>query len=158
MINLIWAMDENWLIGAKNRLPWHYPEDLKYFQNQTKNKIVLMGHETYLSLKGYYKTKPLPFLKIYVANLQVEAYDDAELVSDVIKFLQQVDYELWVIGGKTIYELSILFADNLFITYILNRHQGDIYLKPFNLNDFQLVEKHVVPQLIFTRYERKVKL
>ena len=28
MISMIWAMDENWLIGKDNLLPWHYKEDM----------------------------------------------------------------------------------------------------------------------------------
>ncbi len=36
MISMIWAMDENWLIGKDNVLPWHYPKDLAYFKNKTK--------------------------------------------------------------------------------------------------------------------------
>ncbi|MGI6787703.1 MAG: dihydrofolate reductase [Acholeplasmataceae bacterium] len=155
MINLIWAMDENRLIGDKNRLPWHYPTDLKHFNNLTRNKIVLMGHETYLSLKGYYKSKRLPYQKIYVANLNYYQYEDAILVSDAINFLKNNQEELWVIGGKMIYELSLPFADNLYITYILNRHVGNIYLKSFSLNAFTLTEKRVEPGLIFTKYERK---
>jgi dihydrofolate reductase len=155
MINLIWAMDENRLIGDKSRLPWHYPTDLKHFNSLTRGKTVLMGHETYMSLKGYYKTKPLPYEKIYVANLEKHDYPDAELVSDAIKFLKEFKDELWVIGGKIIYELSLPYADNLYITYILNKHEGNIYFKPFSLEDFKLTEKKVEPGLIFTKYERK---
>ena len=40
MINLIWAMDINWLIGKNNKLPWRYQEDLNYFKSLTANKTV----------------------------------------------------------------------------------------------------------------------
>ena len=69
MIKLIWAMDKNWLIGKENKIPWHYKEDLLYYKEKTAGQIVLMGDNTYFSLKGYYKTKPLPYAKIYVASL-----------------------------------------------------------------------------------------
>ncbi len=154
MINLIWAMDENRLIGARDRLPWSYPTDLKHYHKLTKGKDVLMGHETYLSLKGYYKSRPLPYVKIFVANLNDYHYDDAILVKDVTDFLANYQDELWVIGGKTIYELALDYADNLYITYILNRHQGDIYMKPFSLVNFKLSNKVIEPSLIFTKYER----
>lgn len=158
MINLIWAMDQNRLIGAKDKLPWHYPLDLKHFKTLTNQKRVLMGHETYLSLKGYYKNKSLPFNPIYVANLNDYNYPDAILVKDVISFLANNEEELWVVGGKTIYELSLPYANNLYITYILNHHQGDIYIKPIDLTNYQLTYKEVYPQLIFTKYERIEKL
>ena len=88
MINLIWAMDENWLVGKENKLPWRIEEDLKYFQKITKDKIVLMGDLTYQSMKQYYKTKPFPFKKVYVANLEEVSYGDATLVKDVNLFLE----------------------------------------------------------------------
>ncbi|KLL03343.1 MAG: dihydrofolate reductase, partial [Mycoplasmataceae bacterium RV_VA103A] len=35
MINLIWAMDTNKLIGKDNQLPWQIPAELKYFSQIT---------------------------------------------------------------------------------------------------------------------------
>ena len=52
MISIIVAIGKNGLIGNGNDLPWHYPEDLKYFKNVTKNKSVFMGYNTFLSIYG----------------------------------------------------------------------------------------------------------
>jgi len=133
MISLIWAMDENWLIGKDNVLPWHYPKDLAYFKSKTKNQTVLMGDMTYESLKGYYKEKPLPFGKIYVANLVDKAYPDAHLVKDIHQFFKETKEDVMVIGGKTIYQLALPYAKRLYITYVLGRHQGNVYFSPFDL-------------------------
>ena len=90
MIKMIWAMDENWLIGKDNLLPWHYPKDLQYFKNKTKNEAVLMGHQTYLSLKTYYKKRKLPFKKVYVANIHAFDYEDAIHVKDIHTFVKNM--------------------------------------------------------------------
>ena len=66
---MIWAMDEDFLIGKDDQIPWHIKEDLLYYKSKTKGQTVLMGEATYYSLKGYYKTKPLPYGKIYVASI-----------------------------------------------------------------------------------------
>ena len=87
MISLIWAMDKNWLVGKDNKLPWHFKEDLLYYKSKTLGKTVLMGDKSYFSLKSYYKEKPLPYGKIYVASLDNLELDDATVVSDVISFL-----------------------------------------------------------------------
>ena len=89
MIKLIWAMDKNWLIGKENKIPWHYKEDLLYYKEKTAGQIVLMGDNTYFSLKGYYKTKPLPYAKIYVASLNDLKLDDAIVINDLKGFLSQ---------------------------------------------------------------------
>ena len=72
MINLIWAMTKDNLIGKGNLMPWHIKEDLVYYKNKTAGKTVVMGEETYYSLKGYYKTRPLPYGTIYVASLNTD--------------------------------------------------------------------------------------
>lgn len=156
MITLIWAMDENRLIGDANKLPWHLPKDLAFFKKITFGKDVLMGHETYLSLKGYYQKKPLPFKNIYVANLNDYTYPDAVHVKNIHSFLKSFSNELFVIGGKTIYELSLPYADQLYITYILKAYRGNIYIKPFDLNPYLVKWYELDDGLIFTHYVKKV--
>ncbi|VEU82373.1 dihydrofolate reductase [Acholeplasma hippikon] len=154
MIKSIWAMDVNWLIGKDNELPWHYKEDLAFFKEKTQGKTVLMGDATYRSLKSYYKTKPLPYGKIYVANLVDEVYPDATLVKDVVDFVKNFKDELWIIGGKMIYQLTLPYADILYITHVLNFHEGNVYFTKFNLSDYKLVEKRMSNGLIFATYKK----
>ena len=49
------AMSENRVIGAGNKIPWHLPEDFKWFKAQTTGHIVVMGRKTFEGLP-----KPLP--------------------------------------------------------------------------------------------------
>lgn len=155
MIQMIWAMDENWLIGKDNLLPWHYPKDLAYFKKMTKDASVIMGDLTYQSLKSYYKTKPLPFKKVYVANIMDETYIDAIHVKDIFKFIKDVKEDIMVIGGKTIYKLMLPYADRLYITYVLKRHDGNVYFPKFDLSLFKCIDKKFDENLIFATYERK---
>ncbi len=154
MISMIWAMDENWLIGKGNALPWHYREDLLYYKSVVENQIVLMGEQTYQSLKGYYKNKPLPYKKIYVCNLEDKTYDDAILVKDINKFLSKTDEDIYVVGGKTIYKLALPYANRLYITFVLKTHQGDVYFPKFDLTKFKVINKRMSNELIFAVYER----
>lgn len=155
MISMIWAMDENWLIGSNNLLPWHYPKDLAYFKNLTKDQTVLMGDMTYQSLKTYYVTKPLPFKKIYIANIDDKEYPDGYHVKDLIHFLETTEEDIMIIGGKTIYQLSLPYAKRLYITYVLKAHDGNVYFPKFDLTDFQLIDNKLEDGLIFAVYERK---
>lgn len=154
MISMIWAMDENWLIGSKNRLPWRYPTDLAHFRKETEDQIVLMGDLTYQSLKTYFKTKPLPFKKVFVATTKEKSYPDAVRVNDILKFVKETKDDLFVVGGRTIYQLLLPYTDRLFITFILKRHEGDIYFPSFDLSKFKCVSKRLEENLIFAVYER----
>lgn len=158
MISLIWAMDKNWLVGKGDKLPWHFKEDLLYYKEKTAGNIVLMGDKSYFSLKSYYKTKPLPYGKIYVASLESLELEDAAVVNDVIKFLKEFpkDLDLWVVGGATIYKFALPFADRLYITHVDGEYEGDVYFPKFDLeNDFIRISSRVSNNLDFSIYERK---
>ncbi|HSN09963.1 MAG TPA: dihydrofolate reductase, partial [Hanamia sp.] len=51
MLSHIVAASENNIIGIKNGLPWKLPNDFKYFKNKTWGMPVIMGRNTYESLK-----------------------------------------------------------------------------------------------------------
>lgn len=159
MIKLIWAMDQNWLIGKDNKLPWRYKEDLVYFKEKTHNKCVLMGSNTYRSMKYYYQDRKLPFNPIYVASTNKDnTYPDAIKVADIKTFLKTFTEEIWIIGGSKIYELALPYANKLYITWIDKEYQGDKHFKKFNLdNEFKLIscKQGVTKELNFCVYERK---
>jgi dihydrofolate reductase len=49
------AMSLNRVIGRDNQIPWHLPEDFKWFKRLTTGHFVLMGRKTFESLG-----RPLP--------------------------------------------------------------------------------------------------
>ena len=49
------AMAENRVIGNKGEIPWHLPEDFRWFKQATMNGVLVMGRKTYESIG-----KPLP--------------------------------------------------------------------------------------------------
>ena len=49
------AMSLNRVIGNEGAIPWHLPEDFKWFKQLTTGSLVLMGRKTFASLP-----KPLP--------------------------------------------------------------------------------------------------
>ena len=51
-MNLIVAVDKNWAIGAGNKLLVSIPQDMKFFRETTKGKVVAMGRKTLESFPG----------------------------------------------------------------------------------------------------------
>ena len=49
------AMSLNRVIGNENQIPWHLPEDFKWFKQMTTGQIIVMGRRTFESIG-----KPLP--------------------------------------------------------------------------------------------------
>ena len=49
-LTIIVAIDENNAIGVGGNLPWHLPQDLKFFKNTTWAMPVIMGRKTFESI------------------------------------------------------------------------------------------------------------
>ncbi|MBR6071752.1 MAG: dihydrofolate reductase [Acholeplasmatales bacterium] len=159
MINLIWAMDKNQLVGDGDRIPWHIKEDLLYYKSKTNGKVVLMGDTTYYSLKSYYKTKPLPYGKIYVATIDKDLVINDELnevimVYDLISFISNYKDELWVCGGATIYKLSLPYADRLYISFVKGEYKGDRYFPTIDFNKYNRTWENDTDKVLYTVYEK----
>lgn len=124
MISLIWAQDMNKGIGIDNLLPWSIKEEMNHFRNITRNQIVVMGQKTFESIG-----KPLVNrLNIVISDDPNFKYENVIVYNDIQKLID--DYKnkhIYIIGGKTIYELFAPIADELIVskikkTYNCNRH------------------------------------
>ena len=153
MIYEIFAIDRDNLFGKGNDLAWHYKEDLAYFKEKTLNKTCVMGEETFKSILKR-NNKPLPNRISVIATLSSYTYEGVEVTHDIISWLNNHrDEDVYVIGGKSIIELTYKIADILFITYIDESHDGDIYLN-LDLSNFKLEEETQKGVLYFRKYRR----
>lgn len=125
MINSIIAVSKNGVIGRDNTLPWpHDKEDMRWFQLNTTNQTILMGRKTWESLP----LKPLPKREnIVCTSSNIEG---VETIKDLKKFIKNwpVNQELYIIGGKSIYEQTLDYVDNLILTKINGNYDGDAYI------------------------------
>lgn len=154
MISIIVAIGLNGLIGKGNDLPWHYPEDLKYFKETTLNKPVFMGYNTYLSIYNRLG-KALPKRTNYVLTYEDELPGGGIVIKDLNQFIQNHEEEVFCIGGKMIYEMMLPYADRLYITRVNKEYSGDIYFPKYDENLFELISSRTSGDLVFEIYERK---
>jgi dihydrofolate reductase len=114
---LIVAVADNGAIGVKGDLPWHLPEDLKYFKEKTKGFPVIMGRTTYFSLPF----RPLKGRKNIVLNLGWDPIPD-DVVSvysfDEAFAAAEPAPRCFVIGGASVYKMAIDMMDRLYITHV----------------------------------------
>lgn len=120
-ISLIAAMSRNRVIGINNDLPWHLPDDMKYFMETTKGHVVIMGRKNYDSLPP--KFKPLPNrTNVILTRQDVYEVEDCVVfndISDAYAFAEERgEEELFVIGGGQIYQMAIDQADVIYLTEI----------------------------------------
>jgi dihydrofolate reductase len=124
---------------------------MKYFKKITENKTVVMGYNTYLSIG-----KSLPNRTTIVVCFDKINLPDALVITDLHKVLTSFkpEAEVFVIGGKSVYEQSIYYADRLYITHIDKEHEGDIFLTKFDLSNFKLISEKKNGILTFAVYEK----
>jgi dihydrofolate reductase len=144
-IHLIWAQDEESAIGKNNDLPWYTPEDLKNFKKLTLNQTIVMGRNTWNSLKF----KPLPKRRniVLTSKNDIELADTFDslvhLLSDLIN---KKTKKIFVIGGAQIYKLFWELASALHITVISDICENADTFFPFSMDeiksDFKLKSYH----------------
>ena len=163
VLSFIAAVSENNAIGRHNALPWHLPEDLKFFKCTTMGKPVIMGRKTFESLG-----KALPGrLNIVLSGSKdlklpdvVLLYDD---INPAIERLQQESAdEGFIIGGGKVFEATMPLADRLYITRVHTIiHDADAFFPPIDHTHWKLVweERHHVDDFhqypfTFQKFER----
>jgi dihydrofolate reductase len=127
MIKAIVAMAENRVIGNAGTIPWHLPEDFKFFKATTMGHAILMGRKTYESIG-----KPLPGREnIVLSRTMPETY--GVTVIDSLDDLQvPLDgRDLFVIGGEEIYRLLLPRVQELFVTKVPRTIEGDTCFPDF---------------------------
>lgn len=128
---LLAAVAKNGVIGLRNELPWHLPEDLKRFKAITTGHTVVMGRKTFDSIFARLG-KPLPNRTsvVITRDLNWRAPAGASHVRalhsvDGMKAL--ADTVVYVIGGAEIYQAAMPMADELDITEVDLACEGDAF-------------------------------
>lgn len=145
MISLVVAMAENRVIGIHNDLPWHIPADLKRFKALTVGKPVIMGRKTFESIFARLK-KPLPDRPNIVISRSgfqahsIEVYNDLETAFNATAE-RYPGQEIMVIGGASIYEQALPFADRIYQTVIESDYEGDAWFAELNPQEWRVSEE-----------------
>lgn len=126
-VSLLVAVSENGVIGRDNQLPWHLPNDLKYFKNLTWGLPILMGRKTFDSIG-----KPLPGRKsIVITRNRHWQHQGVEVVHSLEEAIEKATgygaKEIFVIGGAEIFETCLPTATRLYLTRIHHAFEGDVF-------------------------------
>ena len=127
MLSLIVAHDLNFGIGKNNLLPWKLEKDLQFFSKMTKNSIVIMGKNTYLSIGKPLKNRTNIVLSSTLKDDNITIFSD---FNDLLLFISKSELPVWVIGGTQIYKqfLSIPYlVDQIHISLIHSTFDCDTY-------------------------------
>ena len=146
------AMSLNRVIGAGNKIPWHLPEDFKWFKATTTGHVIVMGRKTFESIG-----KPLPNRTTIVLSRSAWSHPGVTTVNSLEEIIPMVaGRQAFICGGAQIYEQALPLCSDLFLTLVKREVAGgDAFFPPFE-NQFELAEEiRDTPEFKILHYRRK---
>ena len=126
-LTLIVACSENRVIGRNRRLPFHIPEDQKWFHDQTAGQTVVLGRvcfETWPKVLADGRQPVVITRDRSLASAQVRVAGD---VPAALAVAQTLPGEIMICGGQRIYEETLPHADRLLLTLVHAEVTGDTF-------------------------------
>lgn len=123
------AMTPERVIGRAGKLPWHLPEDLAFFKRTTSGHPIVMGRKTYDSIG-----RPLPKRRnIVLTRDESWSAKDVEVIHEPEQIYQfpGIDGQVFIIGGSEIYAAFLPMLDDLLVSHVFEKHEGDTLLPEF---------------------------
>lgn len=137
MIIIIAAYDKNRIIGNDNDIPWNIPEERKFFRNFIKNKKVLIGLNTFLSINKVIKFESGYILANAEQNIDtgnLKLLNSPQQIAN--EYLNNKEKDIYIIGGQKVYETFVDFADEFIISHIKEEYEGNHYFPTWNVQKF----------------------
>ena len=134
MLSIIVAVAKNNVIGKDNKLIWHLPEDLKRFKALTTGHAIIMGRKTYESIG-----KLLPKRINIVVSNSLKETDGITIINSFEEVLEKYlnsEEEVFIIGGESLYNYFINYAQNIYLTKVYANAVADKYFPSFDENNY----------------------
>lgn len=167
------AVDANWGIGYQGELLEHIPADMKFFKETTMDGMVVMGRNTWNSLPE--SKRPLEGRQNVVISskeniifpnpvfLKLETFLDV-IIAFYHQYREMMEYDIYIIGGASIYKQLLPYCDKAYITKIYKSHENvDSYFPNLDQleDEWELTEESSPAEYkdfyySFATYERKV--
>lgn len=147
-LSILVAHDKQRVIGYQNQLPWHLPNDLKHVKKLSTGHTLVMGRKTFDSIG-----KPLPNRRNVVLTNNPSFKHEGVDVIHSIEEINDIPGQVFIFGGQTLFEEMIDKVDDMYITVVDGKFQGDTFFPPYTFEDWevessvegQLDEKNTIP-------------
>ena len=136
----IWAQDEEGVIGKDNRLPWYLPAELQHFKETTLNHAILMGRVTFDGMGRRLLPQRETLILTRNTDENMDGVNIFNNIESVLDWYQSQDKNLYVIGGKQIFQAFEPYIDEVIVTQVHASVEGDTYFpEDFDLSLFETV-------------------
>ncbi|HMP83284.1 MAG TPA: dihydrofolate reductase [Verrucomicrobiota bacterium] len=145
------AMSLNRVIGNGNQIPWHLPEDFKWFKATTTGHVIVMGRKTFESIG-----RPLPNRTTVVLSRSAWTHPGVTTIGSLEQLPALAgERQVFICGGAQIYQQTLPLCADLYLTLVKREVQGDAFFPKFE-DQFELVEEiRDTPEFKILHYRRK---
>lgn len=165
------AASENNVIGMNNTMPWHLPDDLKFFKKMTLGGPVIMGKNTWISIGS----RPLPKRQNIVVSTTMPADTPGAVVvpsfEAALEYIREhvpmaegeTEQKISLIGGGQMYRQALEQCDEIYMTRVhTNIEEGTVFFPEIRNNpDWEKVWEEAHPadekHLYSFTFERWIK-
>jgi len=152
------ACTVNGTIGKEGTMPWHIPDDLKFFREKTLGKIIIIGSTTFKSLPK--KALEGRYYIVVSSSKSIISKEDnlfyADSIATAIEHADKISDnwggEVFIAGGQSIYEQTFHLVTHIYLTLIPTVLDGDkiypIYLLPKKHREKNRASKRIKNNLV----------
>lgn len=162
MLNIIACISKKHrAIGYQNRLLYAIPSDMTRFRMLTTGHTIIMGRKTFESLPN----GALPNRRNIVISKTIEQIAGCEVYTSLEEALaarkEAAEDECFIIGGASIYEQALPFADKLYLTIVEKEPEhADTFFPEINPAEWEVTEKEMrnengLPFTFLTLYRKQ---
>lgn len=121
------AMAGNRVIGNGAQIPWHLPEDFRWFKETTMGQVLVMGRRTFESIG-----RVLPGRQTLVLTRGEFAHPEVTVIRSLDDIAAHLDgRECFIAGGAQVYAAALPRCADLFLTHVLGEPEGNVFFPPF---------------------------
>ena len=121
------AMSLNRVIGAGNKIPWHLPEDFKFFKQTTMGHVLVMGRKTFESIG-----RALPGRETIMLSRSGWSHPGVRTVASLDEVSPLASgREVFICGGAEIYRQALPLCAEIYLTLVKRELEGDAFFPPF---------------------------
>lgn len=138
LISMIYTTSQDNVLGLKNSIPWQAKDEQERFKAVTKNKLVVVGRQTYLTLSCFLPVEDL--IVISSQTLENPQIRRAASLQEAIKIAEdQGREELVIAGGARLFEAAINLCHVIYKSTVLVNAVGDVFGPKIPTSRFKLV-------------------
>lgn len=152
-LKAIAAMSLNRVIGNGGQIPWHLPEDFKWFKQVTMGGTLVMGRKTFESIG-----RPLPGRTTLVLSRAGFNHPQVSVATSLDDLATRpLPEPIFICGGAEIYRQALPLCTELYLTLVKREVEGDAFFPPFE-DRFALVDElRDTPEFKILRYDNRAR-